>query len=112
MIAIGLSSDISVADKLAVAARAAGIEPIGLRPNFRGLKQVYREGDPQADSVRGTVDFYSADTFNYVTVEISADGRSLAVDTWAINSYLPNSFPEPNKVESPRRVLGFRIETD
>jgi len=98
-----------VADKLAAAARAAGVEPIGLRPNFPGLKQVYREGHPQADSARQTVDFYSADTFNYVTLEISADGRSLAIDTWGINSYLPD---EPNRVEAPRRILGFRIEAE
>ena len=102
----------SVADKLDADERAIGIEPIGLRPNFPGLKQVYREGDPDADAKRQPMDFYSADTFNYVTLEISADGKSLAVDTWGINSYPPNSFPEPNRVAAPRRILGFRIETD
>jgi hypothetical protein len=73
---------------------------------------VYREGHPDADAVREPVDFYSADTFNYVTLEISADGKTLAVDTWAINSYPPNSFPEPDKAGVPRRILGFRIAAD
>jgi alkaline phosphatase D len=71
----------SVADKLAADERAAGIEPIGLRPDFPGLRKVYREGDPDAEKLRQPVDFYSSDTFNYVTLEISADGKSLAVNT-------------------------------
>jgi len=102
----------SVADKLAADERAAGLDPIGLRPNFPGLKQVYREGDPDADAMRQPVDFYSGDTFNYVTLEISADGKSLAVDTWGIDSYPPNTFPEPAEISAPRRILGFRIELD
>ena len=102
----------SVADRLAADERAAGIEPVGLRPDFPGLRQVYREGDPDADATRQPVDFYSADTFNYVTLEISADGKSLAVDTWGIDSYRANSFPEPNEIAGPRRILGFRIDAD
>jgi alkaline phosphatase D len=101
-----------VADTLAADERAAGIEPIGLRPNFPGLKQVHREGDPEADALRQPVDFYSADTFNYVTLEISADGKSLAVDTWGIDSYPANSFPEPSEASARRCILGFRIEAD
>jgi hypothetical protein len=89
-----------------------GIEPIGLRPNFPGLKQVHREGDPEADIKRDPVDFYSTDTFNYVVLEISADGRSLTVETWGIDAYLPNRFPEPSEVRPPRQILGFRIEAD
>jgi len=108
----GFAAIKSVADKLAADERAAGIEPIGLRPNFPGLKQVYREGDPEADAIRQPVDFYSPDTFNYATLEISADGKSLAVDTWGINSYPPNSFPEPAEIAAPRRILGFRIDAD
>jgi alkaline phosphatase D len=108
----GFASVKSVADKLVGEERAAGIEPIGLRPNFPGLNQVYREGDPDADAARQPVDFYSADTFNYVTLEISAGGKSLAVDTWGIDSYRANSFPEPNDIAAPRRILGFVINAD
>src|SRR5262249_48922046 len=102
----------SMADRLAAYERAAGIEPIGLRRNFPGLKQVFREGDPEADTMRSAVDFFSVDTFNYATLEISADGKSLAVDYWGIDSYPPNRFPEPSEIRAPRRILGFRIEAD
>jgi alkaline phosphatase D len=102
----------AVAGKLAADERAAGIEPLGLRANFPGLKQVFREGDPEADRVRQPGDFFSPDTFNYVVLEISADGKSLAVETWGIDSYNANNFPEPDEVVPRRRILGFRIETD
>jgi hypothetical protein len=99
-------------DRLAAKERSAGIEPIGLRPNFPGLKQVYREGDPEADIRCDPVDFYSPDTFNYVVLEISADGSSLTVETWGIDAYPPNRFPEPSEVRPPRRILSFRVEAD
>ena len=102
----------AVADKLAADERAADIEPVGLRANFPGLKQVFREGDPKADAARQPVDFFSPDTFNYVVLEISPDGKSLAVDTWGIDSYTENSLPEPDQVAPPRRILGFRIQVD
>ena len=108
----GFAAAKTAADQLVADERAAGIEPVGLPAAIPGLKQVYREGDPDADSLRQPVDFYSPDTFNYVTLEISADGKSLAVDTWGIDSYLPNSFPEPSQVATPRRILGFRIEAE
>jgi alkaline phosphatase D len=47
-----------------------------------------------------------------VTLEISADGKSLAVDTWGIDSYPPSSCPEPSQVATPRRILGFRIDAE
>jgi hypothetical protein len=93
----------SVAARLAADERAAGIEPIGLRPDFPGLRQVYREGDPDADATRQPVDFYSADTFNYVTLEISADGKSLAVDTWALIPIARTAFP--SRTRSPGRAV-------
>ena len=102
----------SVADKLASDERTAGIRPIGLPAAFPGLRSVYREGHPEADSKREPVDFYSADTFNYVTLEVSADGKTLAVDTWGIDSYPPNTFPEPSRTGAPRHILGFRIVVD
>ena len=108
----GFAAAKTAADQLVADERAAGIEPVGLPAAIPGLKQVYREGDPDADSLRQPVDFYSPDTFNYVTLEISADGKSLAVDTWGIDSYLPNSFPEPSQVATPRRILGFRVEAE
>src|SRR5262249_14579688 len=102
----------AAADALVEKQRAAGVEPIGLTGDFPGLKAVYREGDPDADKLRRPADFYSADTFNYVTLDISADGKSLSVNTWGIDSYAPDSFPEPGEVTPPRRILGFGIEAD
>ena len=58
------------------------------------------------------MDFFSPDTFNYVVLEISPDGKSLSVDTWGIDSYIGNSRPEPDRVAPPRRILGFRIQVD
>ena len=102
----------SAADALVDKQRASGIEPIGLHPDFPGLKGVYREGDPDADARRQPVDFFSADTFNYVTLDISADGKALAINTWGIDSYPADRFLEPSDVAAPRRILGFRIEAD
>ena len=101
-----------MADRPAAYERAAGIEPIGLRPNFPSLKQAYREGDPEADRKRSAVDFFSADTFNYATLEISADRKSLGIDCWGIDSYPPNRFPEASEIRAPRRILGLPIEAD
>ncbi|MBO3460945.1 alkaline phosphatase D family protein [Aetokthonos hydrillicola Thurmond2011] len=96
-------------DVLVSQQNAKGINPFGLDPKLPGLQNVFREGDPQANTLRQPVDFYTPDTFNYVTLDISADGKTLSVNTYGINSYAPNTFPEPNKVGSVRRILGFQI---
>jgi alkaline phosphatase D len=97
------------ADTLANGEAAMGIDPIGLDPAFPGLAHVYREGDPAADRQRSPIDFYSPDSFNYVVLDISADGRTLSVDTWGIDSYRAHSFPEPATRNVPRHILGFQI---
>lgn len=99
----------SLADTLATNEQSQGINPIGLAANYPGLQNVFREGDPNADTSRQPVDFYSPDTFNYVTLDISADGSQLSVNTYGINSYAANTFPEPSQTGSPRRILGFQI---
>ncbi len=53
-------------DSLVANEKAKGIDPIGLDPTFPGLQNVFREDDPDADTLRQPVDFYSPDTFNYV----------------------------------------------
>jgi alkaline phosphatase D len=97
-------------DGLVTLQKAKGINPIGLDPKFPGLQKMYREGDPQADQHREPVDFFSPDTFNYVTLDIGADGKTLSVNTYGINSYAANTFPEPSQTDSPRRILGFEIQ--
>lgn len=96
-------------DIVATNQKAQGFDPIGLDPKFPGLQNVFREGDPQADSLRQPIDFSSLDTFNYVTLEISADG-TLAMNTFGIDSYAADTFPEPDKVGPVRRILGFEIK--
>jgi alkaline phosphatase D len=85
----------AVADKLAEVERASGVVPIGPRPDFPGLKAAHREGDPNVDAVREPADFYSPDTFNYATLAIGADGRSLAATPGGSIPALLNRFPEP-----------------
>ncbi|HEY9296533.1 MAG TPA: alkaline phosphatase D family protein, partial [Phormidium sp.] len=86
----------SLADGIVAQQQARGADPLGLDPNFPGLENVFREGDPNANILRQPVDFYSPDTFNYVTLDISSDGNKLSVNTYGINPYKDNTFPEPN----------------
>jgi 3-phytase/alkaline phosphatase D len=88
---------------------AAGVDPIGLDAAFPGLKNVGREGDPTAGTSPKPFDFYSPDTFNYVTLNISADGSTLTVGVKGINSYATNSFPEPGPNNPIRDIAQFQI---
>jgi hypothetical protein len=71
---------------------------------------VYREGDSTAASQPKPVDFYSPDTFNYTDLGVSADGGTLTVTTYGINSYATNTFPEPSAVGPEREILSFQID--
>lgn len=96
-----------LADQLVEQEKAVGIDPIGLDPAFPGLKNVVREGDPAADTLRQPVDFFTPDTFNYVTLEINPRGNTLSVTTYGVDSYQANVFPE---VAPPRKILSFQIQ--
>lgn len=101
----------SLADALATQQQSSGVNPIGLAANFPGLQNVFREGDTQANSLRQPVDFFTPDTFNYVTFDISADGNTLSMNTYGINSYAGNTFPEPDPTNNPvRNILGFTVQ--
>ncbi len=99
----------SLTDQLVANEISQGLNPIGLDPKYPGLRNVYREEDPDADALRQPVDFYSPDTFNYVILDISKDGNTLAVNTYGINSYAANTFPELDKVGPVRHILGFEV---
>jgi phosphodiesterase/alkaline phosphatase D-like protein len=100
-----------IADSIANAQVAAGIEPVGLAPNYPGLHNVVRENDPLADTLRQPVDFYSPDTFNFNTLDISADGGTLTVTSIGINSYPVNSRPEYDPVNNPaRQIFSFQVD--
>jgi alkaline phosphatase D len=100
----------SLADKLVIEQKEKGMEQLGLDPKFSGLQKVFREGDPDANTLRQPVDFYSPDTFNYATLNIGADGKMLAVNLYGINSYAADTFPSEKQVGSVRRILGFEIQ--
>jgi phosphodiesterase/alkaline phosphatase D-like protein len=98
-----------LANSLAQSEIAAGVNPIGLDRNFPGLQAVSREGDSSADVLRQPVDFYSPDTFNYATLDISANGRVLTVTVDGINSYAVNTFPQPNAGNPVRQIMSFQV---
>ena len=100
-----------IADSIANAQIAAGIDPIGLDPNYPGLHNVVRENEPNADAIRHPIDFYSPDTFNYDTLEVSPDGKTLTVKTFGLTSYAQNSRPEYDAVNNPlREILSFQVD--
>jgi Ca2+-binding RTX toxin-like protein/phosphodiesterase/alkaline phosphatase D-like protein len=99
----------TLADTLAAKQTAGGLNPIGLDKNFMGLNNVRREGDPLADTNRSAVDFYSPDTFNYTTFDISADGKTLGVNVQGVNSFAGNTFPESSAANPVRSILSFNL---
>jgi uncharacterized protein YjiK/phosphodiesterase/alkaline phosphatase D-like protein/2',3'-cyclic-nucleotide 2'-phosphodiesterase (5'-nucleotidase family) len=102
----------ALADKLVAKQVTDKINPIGLDPNFAGLKNVYREGNPNADTTRQAIDFYSPDTFNYTTFDVSADGKTLNVAVQGINSSAVNTFLEPSATNPVRTILSFSLDAD
>jgi hypothetical protein len=81
--------------------------PIGLCA-FTGVSNVHRQLDLASGSGCSSVDFYSPDTFNYTTLDVSADGSSLTVDTYGIPSYQANTFPQDAPPVTD--ILGFTIQ--
>jgi len=101
----------AIADNLAAAQTAAGLDPVGLAPGYPGLFNLTREGDPDADVNRQAIDFYSPDTFNYSTIEVSGDGKTLTVKSFGINSTPQNARLEYDPVNNPvREILSFSID--
>ena len=99
----------ALADALAAKQTAAGLNPIGLSASYAGLFNVYREGDSSAASNPKPVDFYTPDTNNYVSLDVSPAGV-LTVTLRGINSYAANSFPEPSAANAARTILSFSID--
>ncbi len=99
-----------LSDKLVTEQKAKGMDLLGLDPKFPGLQKVFRESDPDANNLRQPVDFYSPDTFNYATLDISADGKMLAVNIYGINSYAADTFPSEQQAGLVRRILGFEVK--
>ena len=97
-----------LADTLANAQTAAGVEPIGL-DDYPGLYDVVREGDPTADGNPQAVDFYSPDTFNFTVLDVSGNGKTLTVKSVGMNSTAQNAGQEYNPASPARMVFSFKI---
>jgi phosphodiesterase/alkaline phosphatase D-like protein len=99
-----------LADSIANAQAAAGLEPIGLA-GYPGLHDVVRDGNPTAGSAPQPADFYSPDTFNYNQLEVTPDGKTLTVTSYGINSTTQNSFLEYDPVNNPeRKLFSFAVD--
>jgi phosphodiesterase/alkaline phosphatase D-like protein len=97
-----------LADTLAHAQAAAGVEPIGLE-DYPGLYDVVREGDPTADVSPQAVDFYSPDTFNFTVLDVSGNGKTLTVKSIGMNSTAQNAGQEYDQASPARMVFSFKI---
>lgn len=102
---------LALANALAASEASNGVDQIGLDAAFPGLKAVMRDidGTLTPDSTPEPVDFYSPDTFNYATLNISADGSTLSIGVKGINSYATNTFPQPGPGNQVRDILSFQI---
>lgn len=99
-----------IADSFFTAQASVGVEPFGLM-GYPGLHNVSREGDANAATSPSTVDFYSPDTFNYNTLDVSADGKTLTVKSIGINSTAQNSALEYGaNGNTARQIFSFQID--
>ena len=97
-----------LADDLAAKEKAAGVNPIGLESTYPGLYNVWRQGDPNAATNPTPVDFYSPDTFNYGSFEVTPTGV-LNFTLRGIPSYSQDSQPAPSAINQPQDILRFSI---
>src|SRR5262249_9719257 len=99
----------AIADSLAGAQVAAGIDPIGLQ-NYPGFHDLVREGDPTAGANPQPVDFYSPDTFNFTVLDVSANGKTLTVSSVGMNSTAQNAGIEYADGPQARTIFSFQID--
>lgn len=99
----------AIADSLANAQTAAGINPVGLE-NYPGLHDLDREGDPTAGTNPQALDFYSPDTFNFTVLDVGADGRTLTVSSVGMNATAQNAGIEYSSGPQARTIFSFQID--
>ena len=99
----------SLADGILAQQTEKEVALLGLDTAFPGIKNVFCQGEPP-DILHQLVDCYSPDTFNYVTGNITGDGKTISVNTYGINSYGANTFHKPSQVRDTSRILGFNID--
>jgi phosphodiesterase/alkaline phosphatase D-like protein len=97
------------ANSIVAAETAAGVEPIGLE-SYPGLHNLVRDGDPLADVAPQPVDFYSPDTFNFTILDVSADGLTLSVKSFGMNSTTVNTGIEYANGPQAHTILSFDLD--
>ncbi len=98
-----------LADSIAAAQQAAGVEPLGLI-GYPGLHDVVRENDPTAGTATQPVDFYSPDTFNFNVLDVSADGKTLTVSSIGMDSTAQNAGIEYANGPQARTIFSFKVD--
>lgn len=97
------------ANLIANAQVAAGIDPIGL-PDYPGLHDLFRDGDPAAATNPQPGDFYSPDTFNFTVLDVSPSGKTLTVKSVGMNSTAQNAALEYPNGPQARTIFSFQID--
>ena len=96
-------------DSIVAAQTAAGVETLGLI-GYPGLKNLVRDGDPTAGTSPQAVDFYSPDTFNFTTLDVSADGKTLTVKSIGMDATAQNAGIEYANGPQARTIFSFQID--
>lgn len=98
-----------LANSIAAAQKAAGVEPLGLI-GYPGLHDLVRDGDPTAGNAPQPVDFYSPDTFNFNVLDVSADGKTLTVTSVGMDSTAQNAGIEYANGPQARQLFSFKVD--
>ncbi len=99
----------AIADSLANAQIAAGINPIGLQ-DYPGLHNLTRLGDVTAGTSPQPVDFYSPDTFNYTSFNVSANGKTLSVRSTGMSATAQNAGIEYANGPQTNTIFSFEVD--
>src|SRR5262249_51636241 len=99
----------AIADSLATAQTAAGIDPIGLQ-NYPGLHNLVRDGDPTPRGHPQPVDFYNPHTLNFTVLEVTPNGKTLTVTSVGMNSTAQNAGIEYANGPQARTLFSFQID--
>jgi phosphodiesterase/alkaline phosphatase D-like protein len=97
------------ASSIYTAQQAAGVEPLGLI-GYPGLRDLVRNGDPNANTTPQAVDFYSPDTFNFTVFDVNATGKTLTVNSIGMFATTQNTAIEYANGPQASTVLGFKID--
>jgi len=97
------------ANLIANAQVAAGIDPIGLQ-NYPGLHDLFRDGDPSANTSAQPVDFYSPDTFNFTVLDVSPSGKTLTIKSVGMSSTAQNAAIESANGPQAKTIFSFQID--